>query len=75
MGYDLAVGDEVLFSEGGENPTRFVITHIDERTGYVDGMGLNGSMFASKDPRKWTKTGRYTPVVEELLDVLSLWWE
>lgn len=71
---DLSIGDEVIFAESEDRtPRKFVITHIDPINGYVDGMGLDGSVFCSKNPAKWKKTGRYTPVVEELLDVLALW--
>ena len=68
----LCIGDVVLFSENGEGVgTKFVITHIDQKTGYVSGIGADGNMFADKNPSKWKKTGDYCPVVEELLDVLQ----
>lgn len=69
---NLCIGDVVLFKEKRESiGTKFVITRIDPKTGYVSGIGADGNMFADKNPSKWEKTGDYCPVVEELLDVLQ----
>ena len=63
----MKVGDEIAFHWGDEAPdTVIVITHIGY-DGFIDGMDAKGALYASKNPQKWTKTGRHFPLVAQLL--------
>ncbi len=63
----MRIGDEVAFHYNDGRPdTVVVITHIGQ-DGFIDGMDAKGTLYASKNPQKWTKTGRYFPLVEQLL--------
>lgn len=63
----MKIGDEVAFHwDDGRPDTVVVITHIGY-DGFIDGMDAKGTLYASKNPQKWTKTGRYFPLVTQLL--------
>ena len=63
----MKIGDEVAFHHNDGRPdTVVVITHIGE-DGFIDGMDAKGTLYASKNPQKWTKTGRHFPLVKLLL--------
>jgi hypothetical protein len=63
----MKIGDEVAFHwDDGRPDTVVVITHIGQ-DGFIDGMDGKGTLYASKNPQKWTKTGRYFPLVNLLL--------
>ena len=63
----MKIGDEVSFHwDDGRPDTVVVITHIGY-DGFIDGMDAEGTLYASKNPQKWTKTGRYYPLVTQLL--------
>ena len=67
----MKIGDEVAFHwEDGRPDTVVVITHIGY-DGLIDGMDAKGTLYASKNPQKWTKTGRYFPLVTQLLRQMS----
>ena len=67
----MKIGDEVAFHwEDGRPDTVVVITHIGY-DGLIDGMDAKGTLYASKNPQKWTKTGRYFPLVIQLLRQMS----
>lgn len=34
---------------------------------WIDGIDGNGNLYACKNPKKWHKTGRHFPLMEELL--------
>ncbi len=63
----MKIGDEVAFHwNDGRPDTVVVITHIGQ-DGFIDGMDAKGTLYASKNPQKWTKTGRHFPLVKLLL--------
>lgn len=63
----MIIGDEVAFHwDDGRPDTVIVITHIGY-DGFIDGMDAKGTLYASKNPQKWTKTGRCFPLVNQLL--------
>lgn len=63
----MQIGDEVAFHhDDGRPDTVVVITHIGE-DGFVDGMDAKGTLYANKNPKNWTKTGRFISLVKELL--------
>lgn len=63
----MKIGDEVAFHwDDGRPDTVVVITHIGY-DGFIDGMDAKGTLYASKNPQKWTKTGRHFPLVTQLL--------
>ena len=65
---EIKVGDEVAFHhDDGRPDTVVVVTYIGE-DGYIDGMDGKGTQYARKNPKRWTKTGRYFPEMADLLE-------
>lgn len=49
----MKIGDEVAFHwDDGRPDTVVVITHIGQ-DGFIDGMDAKGTLYASKNPKKW----------------------
>ena len=71
QGIEIHVGDEVAFHhDDGRPDTVVVVTHIGE-DGFVDGMDGKGTQYAHKNPKRWTKTGRYFPEVAQLIEKMK----
>ena len=64
------IGDEVAFHHDDRQGAVVVVTHIGD-DGYIDGMDARGILFASKNPKLWTKTGRHFDLVEKLLQEMK----
>ena len=65
---EIKVGDEVAFHHNDGRPdTVVVVTYIGEN-GFIDGMDGKGTQYACKNPKRWTKTGRYFPEMADLLE-------
>ena len=67
---EIKVGDEVAFHYEDRPDTVVVVTRVGEN-GFIDGMDGKGTLYAEKNPNNWTKTGRYFPLVEELLKAMN----
>lgn len=63
---EIKIGDEVAFHHDDRPDTVVVITHIGE-DGFIDGMDGKGTLYAHKNPDKWTKTGRHFPEIAEAI--------
>ena len=63
---DMQIGDEIAFHHDERPDTVVVITHIG-KDGFVDGIDAKGTLYARKNPERWTKTGRHFPEMEILL--------
>lgn len=70
-GIDFNIGEEIAFHYADRPDTVVVITRVDPYSGFVDGMDGKGLLYANKNPKNWTKTGRYFPEVKLLLEALN----
>lgn len=62
------IGDEVIYS--GQSGTTFVVTHI-ESDGKIGGIGKDGIAFCDKNPKNWSKTGRYFPEAKRFMKAIN----
>lgn len=61
--HNFEVGDEIAFHHvDGRPDTVVVVTYIGD-DGYVDGIDGKGTLYAHKNPKRWTKTGRHFPEI------------
>ena len=69
---ELRVGDEVQYinDEGQTTSTCFVITSFDS-DGSLNGIGVGGIAFCSKNPKRWKKTGKHYPEAEQFMKAIG----
>lgn len=65
---EIKVGDEVAFHHEDRPDTVMFVTKVAE-DGFIDGIDAKGNLYAEKNPKNWTKTGRH--LVNEIVEVLK----
>lgn len=63
---EIKVGDEVAFHHEDRPDTVMFVTKVAE-DGFIDGMDAKGNLYAEKNPKNWTKTGRHLNEIVEVL--------
>lgn len=67
---EIKIGDEIAFyHDDGRLDTVAIVTHVSQV--FVDGMEAKGTLYANKNSKNWTKTGRTFPEVVELLEKIG----
>lgn len=62
----IEVGDEVVFHNEDRPDTVMFVMKVAE-DGFIDGMDAKGNLYAEKNPKNWTKTGRHLNEIAEVL--------